>query len=406
MSSVAAQVARSAQLVIDVANTAAKSLMTPVYNVQGYGANGTAAKDMQAFNSALAAAIAAGGGRIVYPPGEWFIDSAAVNSECIIIEGAGLSATTLRVVNTSGYGLTFGDGVTTRYQCGLRNLTIVHAGTPTSGALVRFNKVGQSVVDNVKVMGWNPGFVGLQFDSCLQMFMNAVEVQSQLSDGVVMNAPNDLYWVNCRSDGNAGHGFYIEDCNGVYMVNCSAWSNDRSGFVLAGQPAQLGENAFFVQCVGDTSGSFNWAIDNAVGVFLNNCWAVTNKAGAPSYVSGFFVGQYATEVQFSNCKAKNNQKHGFEVYGNQVALTGCAANSNGVGSAGSAGFYFANNTKTSITGCHAYDMNGVATQAYGIVTSGTANDYIITGNLLKGNLAASLNEQATGLSKVVANNLV
>lgn len=90
---VATETARAAQLLIDQATTAAKTLMTPVYNVVGYGADPTGLKDStKAFKDALAA-----GGQASVPPGRYLITEtlALKNSSAIIGAGWNQSGSSL-----------------------------------------------------------------------------------------------------------------------------------------------------------------------------------------------------------------------------------------------------------------------------------------------------------------------
>lgn len=397
--SIAAQVARASQLIIDQAITAAKSLVTPVVNVQGYGAKGDGTtNDTAAVQAALDV-----GGVTFFPPGIYLVTNLTVDRQDAQLVGSGITLTQIIITSTTGDGIRFGNAVTPRYTCAMRDMRIVGGGNRTSGALVRFLNLHQSKIADCRIQLGYDGFV---VENCTQINTTNLEISDNTHFGMQMWNVNDLYAVNVHSDVNGIGGFSISGAGGLYMVNCSAYGNTNGPGFRFDNTIATSHWCFFTNCIGDTSFSYNWQIEYVEGCYLSNCWGSTQGAGGSVAGSGFFVGSTALSVCFTNCTAHTNNKHGFEISSaTNVRLIGCQATNNGQKQGGSSGIYAEFGSGVVIEACQVLDNQTVKKQAYGITTAGTLTDYIITGNFLKGNLTSSLNDLASGVSKVVANNL-
>lgn len=153
MSSVAQEVARAAQLVLDVARTEAKSLATPVYNIAGYGARlDGVTDDTEAIRAAIAAASENGGGGVFVPPGVAVSDQISLPSN-IVLYGAGKGVSTIKLKDGSTGSLIVNDDpVGGNYDITIRDLTLDgnKAGNSSNpeGHIIHFQKVTRpSVVD-------------------------------------------------------------------------------------------------------------------------------------------------------------------------------------------------------------------------------------------------------------------
>lgn len=124
---------------------------------------------VQAFDNAVAACIAGGGGKVTIPAGIWDISSelrvstvaTAYNSSVVFIEGAGQITTTIRYPdNYSGNGLYLNGGTapaTAAWQWGgVRNLTIQGGvtGVGASGKGLTLNACVGVIFENVTIFNW------------------------------------------------------------------------------------------------------------------------------------------------------------------------------------------------------------------------------------------------------------
>lgn len=107
MSRVDELVAQAAQATLDAYNTTVKSLITPVFNVIGYGATGDGVTDdTTAIKAAITAAAAAGTGTqtgiVYFPPGNYLVTASLPVERGYHFLGAGQYATTIIAGITGG----------------------------------------------------------------------------------------------------------------------------------------------------------------------------------------------------------------------------------------------------------------------------------------------------------------
>lgn len=103
MASVAQEVARAAQLLLDRARAEAKTLATPVFNILGFGAKGDGlTDDTAAIQAAVDAASEAGGGVVYVPSGVFRCCNVMLKSN-VHITGAGFSSV-LKLIDGVGPG--------------------------------------------------------------------------------------------------------------------------------------------------------------------------------------------------------------------------------------------------------------------------------------------------------------
>lgn len=294
-----------------------------IFNVRDYGALGNgSADDSPAFKLAIADAIAAGGGIVYVPGGTYRISSVQILGNNVLVAGDSVGVSQIVNGSTNSYALRWGDGTTQYYGGGLRDIKFGGASgvTGVSGQSgVVFYKIGQFAVANVMVIPYPSAlYKGARFVDCSQFPVYNLQVQDCLNHGVEFTRTTDAYVTDCRSDANGDSGFYFNATQGSYVKGCSAWNNTAYGWLFSSStPSSFSNtNNFFVSCVGDTSGSYNWLINDSVNSYWTACWGASQQSTSVNTgAAGFIITtQYSKNLFFTGCTASNNNSHGFHVY--------------------------------------------------------------------------------------------
>lgn len=130
-----------------------------VYNVKDYGATGNGATDdSAAIRSAIAAAVAAGGGRVYFPAGTFLVSIGTnevalhVTGQRVTLEGASRGASVIKLANSQGdYKAIVGDNTTN----GTTDLT----GLTVRNLTFNQNSTGNVISNITNLMGGHPRYV-------------------------------------------------------------------------------------------------------------------------------------------------------------------------------------------------------------------------------------------------------
>lgn len=192
-----------------------KNLISPVFNVVGYGADPSGVQDSTAaINSAVTAAIAAGGGIVYLPPGT-YLKSGAVNlSSNIVLKGAGKDITILKAKNNvlDAAGIAFSNFSTNVY---IEDLTI-------DG-----NKINQTIEK-----------YGILTYKCSYCEFRNVKVINQKGIGMGFSNSHHMKIIGCEASysGNYKAGFWagfddVAPYNSGFIefIDCDAHYNDLDG---------------------------------------------------------------------------------------------------------------------------------------------------------------------------------
>jgi hypothetical protein len=398
----------------------------PIVTPQQYGAKGDGvADDTAAFNAALAAIAAQGGGKLYIPSGDYRITGPLTYaSGWLKIEGAGkntvmqFGSTTADFMTFAGPDITLTDfSVATPYQ------------TSTAGGLFNFTNSNNAKLNRIWTDG---GYEIVQFggDAAHIAYRTSItdcNFVNVMQNGVFYSAAyggmgfiSDTEMLGAPT--NNGNGIIIEagDTFSFTNVNIAAFKfgvNVVSTFLTGGY--NYVANIFAANVLCDGAGSSNvaglfdgWFFDGSAAgtyiarVHLSGCWAGTMGR------NGFAI-QNATDVTLSNCIAINCVQNGFLVDApcHDITIIGCTATGNSVNSAGTYdGIHVAGVvTDFTITNCRSRPavVSPSLTQRYGIQVDAAASDrYIITNNNLHGNQVGGLLDGGTGTSKFVSQNIL
>ena len=369
-----------------------------IVSVKNYGAVGNGTTDDTAAIQAAVTALSATGGTLTFPAGNYRVTGVQIPYSYIFLQGVGENAAVILNASTNAPAITYGDGVTTIYGGGIRGLRFGSA-SGVVGVLgqsgVLFNKVAQFFVEDSWFQSFPAAlYKGLQFVGCSQFNVYGVRAQSCLENGVTFQSSLDIYVTDCRSDANGAHGFVLDSSEGGYFKGCSAYGNNSSAWYLSSTtPASaINKNNFFVSCIGDTSGSYNWLIADSKNSTWTSCWGGTQKSTATNtFANGFIVTtQYSQSLFFNNCFAINNNSHGVELYDpgssapQNVHFVNCEFGSTANGANG----------------------NGKSGTGYGLAINGAVDKIRVISGSFSGNATGALLNTSSGTDIAIISNPV
>jgi hypothetical protein len=189
-----------------------------------------------------------------------------------------------------------------------------------------------------------------------------------------------------RSDANVC-GFFLQDSQGMYCTNCTAYGNTSNGWNIGTAGTNVMQYGFFVNCIGDTSGSDNWLITQLfVGTF-SSCWGSAQISQLLNTSSACFnINSYnVSDLTFQGCLALANNSHGFLINnGARISLNGCISGStykpgvaNGKSGTGSGVYIGSPSERISIS-----DLISNGNPSYGIeIANGVTQSSVIGGEL-------------------------
>lgn len=299
----------------------------PPGNVLRYGADLTGTTDSApSFIAAVSVLTNLGGGALIIPRGDYLLNSTVqIASSGVYIRGDGCDAGATRIVNgqTNGAAIQFGDGTNAYSRCGISQVSFGQKSGVTAVAGncgLRLNKSTNFHLNDIEVFNF-PGalYNGIELIDVAQSFFYGTGVQSCLNAGCLIkmgtsaNGCVDIYWLNGRSDANA-FGWQIIDSQGLYFENCTGFSNNTNAWNILTTGPQGCLNHFYVNCIGDTSGSYNWAISQLNSAYFAQCWgSAQQNTAVNTFADGFFFNGNVTDILMNGCIAAANNGHGLEI---------------------------------------------------------------------------------------------
>lgn len=394
---------------INLATHQAKGLFPGgVINVKQFGAlgiTGDTTDDSPQFINWVAYLVSLTGGATGHiPDGEFVLDfTVQVAADDIVIKGNG-AATRIQNGQADAPAILIGDGITRYFRNEVSNI-VFEGKTGVTGVSGQYglatDKLGHSLFKNLYSFNFPIAlFSGFNFEGVSQAVLTEISVQGSLGTGVEILNCVDLYVSSSRSDNNTSRGFSIKDSEGMYFSGVTAFGNNIAWDFPVGVVGN-NKNMFFVNCVGDSSESFNWLISELNTSFFTNCWGATQQdTGVNAFAAGFFLSTAAVfNIGFDNCRSINNNSHGFNVSDGcaRINFVNCTAEANGQSGAGS-GLNLSTSSDCGFS-------NGYLTSnaSNGIIVSSAAVRPIITENHFITNTGAAVSNSST--TAVIRNNL-
>jgi hypothetical protein len=320
--------------------------LSQVVNVMDFGADSSGATDSTAaINAAISAIVTLGGGIVSYPTGKFLVGSTGTfisyTSGNVLHVGASRGttivngSTTHPAISVGGSGSSiFGGGIVSMF------FTQSSSVTASSGnCAFKFIQVGQFLIRDVFVSN----FLGAPFNGaifttttstgCSQFVVDNLQVQNCLDAGITHLGSSDVYMSNSRSDANGNGGHSLNAVQGGYFRAVTAFGNTGVAWNLtSGAPSTApNKNNFFDQCIGDTSGSYNWQINDSQDSTWVACWGSTQLSNSVNtFANGMIItGQFCNGLTFLGCIWENNNSHGVVLFDSggsaptNIDLIGC-----------------------------------------------------------------------------------
>lgn len=289
------------------------------YNVKQYGAVGNGSTDdTSAIASAISAASAAGGGVVYFPAGTYISTTQTLVAN-VILAGAGIGATTIKLKNGANADLLSA-------QTGSINLS-ASLGSGSTGTLLSFsirdltldgNKANQSsgtsyplrfygynfVLRDLQILNgytggvlidWNgASFIGEPSDE-MESLIDNVKIHGCNGIGLQTGGPHDSRLHNVLSFNHGSHNFHFApNATGILATNCHGYANPNTANVVDYLIESTG--CQFANCIAE--GSYHCDV-----VVLGNStsWVggeIYNGAAAAGAI-GMQLGQQAGQTPYS-----------------------------------------------------------------------------------------------------------
>lgn len=311
--SVASETARALALILDKGRTEAKSLITPVYNILGYGANGGGVDDSAAIQDTINAALVTGG-TVFFPPGEWLAVNLQVPKGAgtrIRFAGSGVMSV-LRLKDNSaplivlaGTADTVADRVNDFEICDMALFGSGLTGTTAHGIDARFahrTHIRRVLIQDIPGDGIR--FTGTSYDSVISDCIIWQNKGVGIRDASATNQITPLWLDRCRVENNTLGGVEITSPT-FHMNMCTVEQNDVFDLYAHGKAHGAVTNTHFevmgkdraCVLVGDTTESTQPQLSFFGCEFYGN----RNTYGATANLIGAHL-RKASRVLFSGCR--------------------------------------------------------------------------------------------------------
>lgn len=313
-----------------------------VFDIRDYGGKvDGVTNDKAAFDAAVAAARAAGGGTVTIPAGTCVLAKANLGTTGagltgITLAGAGMGVTTIKWVSGTGWLVQMVDGV----RCGIRDLTIDCVGQAAGGALRLFGcqecilervEVKNAYDSSIAVTGPSSGLGIGSATAKNNVVMNCTTRAQQhfvgtgLAQFLAGDGAQGTRFINCFGLSEGGHAdlFDADEAPDTVYVGCRAIGNTSpptvGGFMAEGSGAAT-LNVTWIGCHAEAVGSgFYWA-EHVLGQMVG-CTATNCRDSYGVRVAG--LGGILTNCVFDNIGQNNSDQTCGLVIESKATVTGC-----------------------------------------------------------------------------------
>lgn len=382
--------------------TTVQSKLRESVSVKDFGAVGDGVTDDT--SAIQAAVLASPGKRINAPKGTYKLSSSIVLASGQTIFGEGKASSVFLTSDA------FDAIVLSSSYAGVTGCWFTSVAARTANAYVKINSATRG--NFVKECGFTNAFYGIHI-SANAVITNLFDLEftntAQTNGiGIFIAGGNDTFLDKIIMDAPSGSqplcGVRIKSSQATWMTDCDLIHQGRGIQIDPdGASGDLVTWCFFEDVACDLGAGDGIYINpnNATvkGLFFNNCWSSSNLNG----VNVLRTGSGGVDgVYFDGCVFFNNKNRGgWNQSCANVEFVACKFSGNSGASAGTyPGLEIANSTSNfSITNCHSGSQSGFgATQSYGLLIGTGCDNYIVVGNNLLGNTAASAGDGSMGSS--------
>jgi hypothetical protein len=375
------------------------------------GVSGVAVDPTGVVDSYLGIQAAMTASRHVYfPPGTYKISASLTIPDYTHLLGCGVEATKINCTALSSPIF-----ICSGTYAGISGFSMGYSGTPTSGARAMQISGYIFAYENIFI---STAYDGLYISGTGSKGRN-VEVHAFVNTGLfVINGSNDHYLsqfiINADSATNGANGC-VRLADNVQAVNLISGDVLNGVYSLVTTASVYGhgtcpQTCSFTNVIFDSSKNAS-IIDQAQQLTFTDC-AFTYTGYNSFAQTGVGIGATNSDtIRFVGCRFYSNGFHGASIAANakRTSFVGCNFDSNGLVTGGNGIDVAANATDFNVVGCTMH--NGIigsgpptGNQLYGLsVTAGTSTRYVVTDNLMSGNVTGAYFDGGTGI-KVFQNN--
>lgn len=398
-------------VIVATDNARWKLIWSEQLNVRQFGAKGDNVTDDKAKIQAAIDAIAATGGIVFFPAGQYVINSGIeVLANGVTLQGASMYASQIIAGFATGHVISIGSDAVNVNNSGVRNLLVSNNVTRTSGAGIRLKNGHNLFINGLRSENQ---FEHVRMDGGTQQFIYHLD-DFELNNGARglavgldgSQVPQDLFLSRGLIAGCTDAGIFFQNASGVYMDRIDALS---CRYGIQAFPA-VGENVVAVwgtQILADTCTATGWFIQTGGGIVANwnltGAWAATCGGSDPNN-AGFLFEKGSGTMRNINLIAPVsivNAGVGIAVSGvENFTMTDPNVGSNSTAASGTrAGVQFNTNTSGwSVTGGKiglGAPFTLAASQSYGISIGAGCDGYVVAGVNLEGNALAGVQDLST-----------
>lgn len=406
------------QLLAPQLASAAPSGGLGVYDVTAYGASTSSADNSTAFNKAIQAASADGGGIVFVPAGRWNVAQTVKLTNFITFAGVGKASqivgtnAAVDILSSAGASLPGAAGV---HSLVLRDF-VVWANVPmqsgTSGIYLDTpwtSDLYNVTVGNIDSSGAtattvpNNLYFGISINNFLSCVLSRVNMRAQRVGLTVTGNKYsaDLWLLDGCGVRDTAIGFGLNGGGGIYVEEVDIFNCGHAMLVQAGPDGPVAQ-LFLGHCYLDTSATGGLVLyDNSCEFLqLRGSWIAS---GGPGNSGGIYTGvgiwttakQDQLRAMVTGCRILRNSGYGIFAPAGKWVISGCDIAGNATGSNGGIpdGVYARNLTRSVITGNSITD-NGTS-GGHGLnIDSCTST--IVDGNVLSVNARNSIKSVTLG----------
>ena len=388
-----------------------------IYNVKDYGAAGDGeTDDYDAIVAAVADAKANSGAdgtraTVYFPAGKYYISRGiGLDETAAPISIIGESSASVTITGGSSWSLLelyrTDSGIS--YGSTVSGLTLQGTSQYTSGLSI--SNQGQCVIEDVVIYNSHSAATGygLTVEASSQVFFSHIQVQGFDTGCYINNTAGygDVYFSDCRFDGNSTNGFEAYRVSGLYLSNVTMYGNGVTGLVLGHQISGVvsypfAENVFLNNVVADTSGLMNGALVWADNVMMSNCWFATNDELASSANHGLYI-ENSSNITITASTFRNNIDNGiYATNSNYISINGCIFRKNGQRDTSTYAVELVACTKITVCGNvfmpDSYQKRGVCL--------GGCDFFIVANNSLDNTDVPVYSDESTSTTRIIKDNI-